>query len=133
MAYYSISVGVACCSDVCLVEVARYLAFSCLYSDSRRSWRLRLLFREAELYVAILACCCCAILHGVFAFASLNNIAGDSNYTGWGLYFGEGQTVAVQANWNLVSLTATPEPSAMSLILLGSGVFIYARRICKKN
>jgi hypothetical protein len=57
----------------------------------------------------------------------LNNITGDFNYAGWGIYFGEGQTVSVQANWNLVSLGIVPEPSTMSLILLGGGVLIYAR------
>ncbi len=33
----------------------------------------------------------------------------------------------VEANWNLVSLSV-PEPSAVSLVSLGSGVFIYVRR-----
>lgn len=37
----------------------------------------------------------------------------------------------VQANWNLVSLSV-PEPSAISFVLLGSGVLIYARRKYKK-
>jgi len=38
-----------------------------------------------------------------------------------------------QANWNLVSLSIVPEPSAMSLISLGTGVLIYVRTRNKRH
>ena len=66
----------------------------------------------------------------------LNNITGNLEYGGsWGLFWGEfqGPSSGSQANWNLVSLEATPEPSAMSLILLGSGVLIYVRKRHKRH
>jgi hypothetical protein len=47
--------------------------------------------------------------------------------------FGTGDHVGTgneQANWNLVSLSV-PEPSILSLILAGGGIFIFVR-ICKK-
>jgi len=43
------------------------------------------------------------------------------------------QAPSQQANWNLVSLEVTPEPSAVSLIILGSGFLIYVRNRNKKN
>lgn len=61
----------------------------------------------------------------------LSGIAGQFGPTsasfGWGgnSSFQTGGTS--QANWNLVSLGIVPEPSALSLIALGSGVLIYVR------
>jgi hypothetical protein len=41
-------------------------------------------------------------------------------------FFGEGQGGG-WANWNAISLSVVPEPSADSLILIGSGVLLYVR------
>jgi hypothetical protein len=43
------------------------------------------------------------------------------------------QALNQQANWNLVSLMVTPEPSAWSLILLGGGILIYVRRVFRRE
>jgi hypothetical protein len=47
--------------------------------------------------------------------------------------FGEGQIGPASDNWNLVSLEVVPEPSAISLIFLGSGVLIYVRTRNQKH
>jgi len=65
----------------------------------------------------------------------VGNIAGISESpgvaeVGWGA---SEQAGGSQANWNLVSLEIVPEPSAMSLIFLGSALLIYARRTYKKH
>lgn len=61
----------------------------------------------------------------------LENIAGGT-YSEFplspSLSFGGGnQGPTSQANWNLVSLETTPEPSTVSLIMFGGGVLIYIR------
>lgn len=45
----------------------------------------------------------------------------------------ENQGGPYQANWSLVSLEITPEPSAISLLFLGGGVLIYVRIRNKKR
>ena len=42
------------------------------------------------------------------------------------------QAPSQQANWNLISLEVTPEPSTVSLIILGGGALIYVRIRSKK-
>lgn len=58
----------------------------------------------------------------------INNITGTAYTYPAQLTWGENQGGPFQANWNLVSLSITPEPSTASLIFLGSVVFIYVRR-----
>jgi hypothetical protein len=41
------------------------------------------------------------------------------------LSWGSGVQIPAEANWNLVSLSVVPEPSAVSLLLFGSGAFLY--------
>jgi hypothetical protein len=60
-----------------------------------------------------------------------NNIVGDPSYAGssWSVYWGEFQSpTGMQANWGSVSLEIIPEPSAMELACLGSGVLFYLRK-----
>jgi hypothetical protein len=51
------------------------------------------------------------------SFASIGTVGFQGGSQGSGNY---------QANWNLLSLQITPEPSTWSLLLLGGGVFLYA-------
>jgi len=60
----------------------------------------------------------------------LNDIPINSNDVGPDLevVWGENQSASIYANWSEVSLWATPEPSGISLFLLGGGVLICVRR-----
>jgi hypothetical protein len=60
--------------------------------------------------------------------AQINNIIGQHGTGVGSVIWGEGQQGIGQGNWNLLSLTVTPEPSAVSLIVLGSGILFYVRR-----
>jgi hypothetical protein len=54
-------------------------------------------------------------------------------YPGYGqgfLYWGSGaQSGPASVNWNLISVSAVPEPSAASLLLLGGGGLLYFARL----
>jgi hypothetical protein len=59
----------------------------------------------------------------------INNITSAVGTPGVGsVIWGESQQSIGQANWNLLSLTVTPEPSPISLIFLGTGILFYIRR-----
>jgi hypothetical protein len=60
----------------------------------------------------------------------INSIAGELSSQSPEFAFGIAQdSFPSQANWNLVSISAVPEPSAASLLLFGSGGLLYFARL----